>query len=69
MDADVSTGTFLTMIIRESVCFMSRKSIFCLQLFLCGTHGIYRNNKQHVGRESVNTWKKADFGGFREKVE
>ena len=41
MDAEVSTHTFLTMIIEESVCFMSCESIFFLQLFLCGTHGIY----------------------------
>ena len=33
--------TFLTMIIEESVCFMSCEPIFFLQLFLCGTHGIY----------------------------
>jgi hypothetical protein len=26
----------------------------------------YINNKQHVGRESVNAWNKADFDGFRE---
>ena len=30
---------------------------------------LFRNNKQHVGRESVNAWKKADFDGFREKEE
>ena len=41
MDAEVSTHTFLTMIIEESVCFMSCEPIFLLQLFLCGTHGIY----------------------------
>jgi hypothetical protein len=41
MDAEVSTHTFLTMIIEESVCFMSCEPIFFLQLFLCGTHGIY----------------------------
>jgi hypothetical protein len=42
MDAEVSTYTFLTMIIEElNVCFMSGKPIFFLQLFLCGTHGIY----------------------------
>ena len=41
MDAEVSTHTFLTMIIEESVCFMSCEPIFSLQLFLCGTHGIY----------------------------
>ena len=41
MDAEVSTHTFLTMIIEESVCFMSYEPIFVLQLFLCGTHGIY----------------------------
>ena len=41
MDAEVSTHTFLTMIIEESVCFMSSEPIFFLQLFLCGTHGIY----------------------------
>ena len=29
---------------------------------------VLRNNKQHVGRESINAWKKADFDGFREKV-
>jgi hypothetical protein len=28
-------------IITESVCFMSCEPIFFLQLFLCGTHGIY----------------------------
>ena len=39
MDAEVSTHTFLTMIIEESVCFMSCKPIYFLQLFLCGTHG------------------------------
>ena len=37
----VSTHTFLTMIIEESVCFMLCEPIFLLQLFLCGTHGIY----------------------------
>jgi hypothetical protein len=36
----VRTHTFLTMIIKESVCFMSCEPFF-LQLFLCGTHGIY----------------------------
>ena len=41
MDAEVSTHTFLTMIIEESVCFMSCKPIYFLQLFLGGTHGIY----------------------------
>jgi hypothetical protein len=41
MDAEVSTHTFLTMIIGESVCFMSCKSFLCVQLFLCGTHGIH----------------------------
>ena len=41
MDTEVSTHTFLTMIIEESVCFMSCKPIFFWQLFLCGTHGIY----------------------------
>ena len=30
---------------------------------------VLRNNKQHVGRESINAWKKADFDGFREKEE
>ena len=30
---------------------------------------LFRNNKQHVGRESVNAWKKVDFDGFREKEE
>ena len=41
MDAEVSTHTFLTMIIEESVCFMSCEPFFCVQLFLCGTHRIY----------------------------
>ena len=41
MDAEVSTHTFLTMIIEESVCFMSCEPNFFLQLFLCGTHRIY----------------------------
>ena len=41
MDAEESTHTFLTMIIEESVCFMSCEPIFFLQLFLCGTHEIY----------------------------
>jgi hypothetical protein len=41
MDAKVSTHTFLTMIIEESVCFMLCDPIFFVQLFLCGTHGIY----------------------------
>ena len=41
MDAEVSTHTFLTMIIGESVCFMSCEPFFWVQLFLCGTHGIY----------------------------
>jgi hypothetical protein len=39
MDAEVSTYTFLTMIIEEYVCFMLCEPFF-LQLFLCGTHGI-----------------------------
>jgi hypothetical protein len=30
---------------------------------------LFRNNKQHVRRESVNVVKKADFDGFREKEE
>jgi hypothetical protein len=38
-DAEVCTHTFLTMIIEESVCFMSRE-LFFSQLFLCGTYGI-----------------------------
>jgi hypothetical protein len=42
MDAEVSTHTFLTMIIEESVCFMSCGPILFLQLFLCGTHEIYK---------------------------
>jgi hypothetical protein len=38
----VSTHTFLTMINEESVCLFScRVNQFVLQLFLCGTHGIY----------------------------
>jgi len=41
MDAEVSTHTFQTMIIEESVCFLSCEPFFFLQLFLCGTHGIY----------------------------
>jgi hypothetical protein len=41
MDAEVSTHTFLTMIIEEYVCFMSCEAILFLQLFLCGTHGIH----------------------------
>jgi len=41
MDAEVSTHTFMTMIIEESVCFMSCEPFFFWQLFLCGTHGIY----------------------------
>ena len=42
MDAEVSTHTFLTIIIEESVCFMCCVLFFFLvQLFLCGTHGIY----------------------------
>jgi hypothetical protein len=41
MDAEVSTHTFLTMIIEESVCFVSCEPIFFVQLFLCGTHRIY----------------------------
>ena len=41
MDAEVSTHTFLTMIIEESVCFMSCEPFFLVQLFLCGTYGIY----------------------------
>jgi hypothetical protein len=40
MEAEVSKHTFLTMIIEESV-FHVVWTIFCLQLFLCGTHGIY----------------------------
>jgi len=40
MDAEVSTHTFLTMIIEESVsCRVNQ--FFFLQLFLCSTHGIY----------------------------
>jgi hypothetical protein len=35
MDAEVSMLTFLTMIIEESLCFMSCEPIFC------GIHGIY----------------------------
>ena len=41
MDAEVSTHTFLTMIIEEYVCFVSCEPIFFVQLFLCGPHGIY----------------------------
>ena len=40
MDAEVSTHTFLTMIIEESVCFMLCEPFF-FQLFLCGTYGIH----------------------------
>jgi hypothetical protein len=41
MDAEVSMHTFLTMIIEESVCFMSCEPFLLVQLFLCGTHRIY----------------------------
>ena len=41
MDAEVSTHTFLTMIIEESVCFMSCEPFFFWQLFLCGTRNIF----------------------------
>ena len=41
MNAEVSTHTFLTMIIEKSICFMSCEPFFLVQLFLCGTHGIY----------------------------
>ena len=41
MDAEVSMHTFLTMIIEESVCFMWCEPFLLVQLFLCGTHGIY----------------------------
>ena len=41
MDAEVSTHTFLKVIIEESICFISGEPIFFLQLFLCGTHGLY----------------------------
>jgi hypothetical protein len=44
VDAEVSTHTFLTMIIEESVCFMSCEPFFFffwVQLFWCGTHRIY----------------------------
>ena len=34
-----------------------------------GACTLFRNNKQHVRRESVNVWKKADFDRFREKDE
>jgi hypothetical protein len=40
MDSQVSTHAFLTMIIDESVCFMSCEPNVFLQLFWCGTHGI-----------------------------
>jgi hypothetical protein len=40
LDAEVRTHAFLIMIIEESVSEMSCESIF-LQLFSCGTHGIY----------------------------
>jgi hypothetical protein len=45
MDAEVSTYTFLTMIIEEYVCFMSCEPIFLGQLFWCGTHGIYKKGR------------------------
>jgi hypothetical protein len=43
VDAEVSTHSFLTMIIEESVCFMSCEPyfFFWVQLFWCGTHRIY----------------------------
>jgi len=41
MDAEVSTHTFLTMIIEESVCFMSCEPFCLVQLLPCGTHGLY----------------------------
>jgi hypothetical protein len=34
MDAEVSTHTFLTMIIEESVCFMSSEAIFFFAIIL-----------------------------------
>ena len=40
MDAEVSTHTFLTMIIEESVFHVVWTNFF-VQLFLCGTHAIY----------------------------
>jgi hypothetical protein len=41
MDVEVSTHTFMTIIIEEPVCFMSCEPFFLVQLFLCGTHRIY----------------------------
>ena len=38
---DEKINTFLTMIIEESVSFMSCEPFFWVQLFLCGTCGIY----------------------------
>ena len=41
MDAEVSTHTFLTMIIEEYVCFMSCEPIIFLQLFLRNIYIIF----------------------------
>ena len=42
MDAEVSTHTFLTMIIEESVCFMSYEPIcFCYYSYVVHTEYIY----------------------------
>jgi hypothetical protein len=54
MDVEVSTHTFLTMIIEECVFFMSCEPIFLLQLFLCGTHGkVSTENDNNFGYEKI----------------
>ena len=64
MDAEVSMHTFLTMIIEESVCFMSCEPIFLLlQLFLCGTHGIYIFFHQlNIAHERYSPRKSSNLG-------
>jgi hypothetical protein len=55
MDAEVSTHTFLTMIIEESVCFMSCEPIFICNYYYV-VHGIYFYFKFHCSQVSVNLY-------------
>jgi hypothetical protein len=50
MDAELSTHTFLTMIIEEYVCFMSREPIFfCNYSYVVHTEYIFFDDKHAQG--------------------
>jgi hypothetical protein len=64
MDAEVSTHTFLTMIIEESVCFMSCEPIFFFGNYSYVVHTEYIFYFFFINQGSQNVPATGDFTGY-----